>query len=76
MSKRIAYLITDNGIDGMAPTSIMQAFWEEHDRDLVYGESKNKAYYSTIEQIVDVEPAKKQARCKLNGLDRLLLGIE
>ena len=76
MSKRIAYLITDSGIDGMDKMSIMQAFWEEHDRDLALKEDKNKAWRSVSEVIVNVEPDKKQARAKLNGLERLLLGIK
>lgn len=77
MSKRIAYLITSNDVDGRGPTVIEQAFWDEQDRDTAFnGKPENvRCYLGKREQIVDEEPTKKAALAKLNGLDRLLLGL-
>jgi hypothetical protein len=74
--KKIAYTINDNGVDGRCRTRIVDAFWDEEERDEAFESNKNKDYLSKGEQIVDVEDAKKEALCKLNGLDRLLLGLE
>lgn len=73
MSKRIAYTITDNGIDGREKTDIRHAFWDEAQRDAAYDADKNKAYYSKGEMIVDEAKQRAATLAKLDGLDRLLL---
>jgi hypothetical protein len=73
MAKHIAYLIVDNGIDGREPDRIVEAHWDEGERDRAFAQNKNKAYYHKSESIVDVDKATSAAIAKLNGLDRLLL---
>jgi hypothetical protein len=73
MTKRIAYTITDNGIDGREKTNIVAAFWDEAQRDAAFDGNKNKAYYSKGEMIVDEAKQRALTVAKLDGLDRLLL---
>lgn len=75
MTKRIAYLATDNGIDGREPTKVMYASFDEKERDALLNADKSKAWRSKAEQIVDVEAARKKALAKLDGIDRLVLGL-
>jgi very-short-patch-repair endonuclease len=74
--KRIAFLITSSGVDGREKTHIERAFWDEKARDESLEKDKNKNYYCKDEKIVDFEVAKKELLADLNGLDKLLLGIE
>lgn len=74
--KKIAYLIINNGIDGMGDTSVDEAYWEENQRDASFDKNPNKNYFSKTEVIVNVEVDTKQALNKLNGLERLLLGLK
>lgn len=74
--KQIAYLVIDNGIDGREKDTVVEAFWNEGERNAFINQSPNKGYYSTGEKIVDVEVDTKAAMAKLNGLDRLLLGVK
>lgn len=74
--KKIAYLITDEGIDGREPKSICSATWDETARDQLLSIDKSKAYRSVSEVIVDEDKARAQALAKLNGIDRLVLGLE
>ena len=73
--KRIAFTITDSGMDGMSKTHVMQAFWNEKERDVVLSKDKNKAWRSTGEMIVEPDQARRQALAKLNGIDKLALGL-
>ena len=73
--KRIAYVFTDNGVDGREPTQIVYASWSETERDAAFEKDKNKNWYTKSEVIVDVVEARKQALNKLNGVDNLVLGI-
>ena len=74
--KRIAYLITSNGEDGLAPTSIDEAFWIETERDKAFhAKGQYKHYFSTSEKIVDDDKDKRTVFMKLNALELLLLGI-
>lgn len=75
MAKKIAYLITSNDVDGRGPTHIEYAFWDETDRDNFFEQDKNKNYYSKTEQIVAVDKETLATLAKLNGLERLLLGL-
>lgn len=74
--KKIVYLIVDNGIEGRDPDNIVRAFWDEQQRDSSFDGDKNKNWYRKTEIIVDEERSKKEALTKLNGLDKLVLGLE
>ena len=73
--KRIAYTITDSGMDGMSKTHVTEAFWHEMERDEFLSKDKNKAWRSTGEMIVEPDQARRQALAKLDGLDKLALGL-
>ena len=73
--KRIAYLLTESGIDGRAPTTIVSAFWSEAERDAAFAADPNRNWLGKSERIVNLSVARKEALAKLNGLDRLLLGL-
>lgn len=72
--KKIAYLITNNDVDGKGPTQIVSAFWDEAERDRVFENDKNKCYNSKAEMIVNPDEHRKQVISKLNGLDLLVIG--
>lgn len=73
--KRIAYVITSSGEDGRAPKEIEKAFWHEHERDKAFDKDRNKAYLSKEDIIVDADKAKAEAMTKLDGLEKLVLGL-
>lgn len=75
MAKQIAYMAVDNGIDGTSKDSILYASFDEDELKRLHQKDKSKNYRTLKEQIVDVEVAKKQALAKLNGIDRLVLGL-
>lgn len=75
MSKKIVYVATDSGVDGCAPTKVMYAAFDEAERDTMLEADKSKAWRGTSEVIVDVEAARKKALTKLDGIDRLVLGL-
>lgn len=50
--KRIAFLITDNGIDGRDIETINEAFWSEEQRDAAWeAKGDNKNYHSKVDRI-------------------------
>lgn len=73
--KRIVYLIADNGVDGMAPTEIISAFYSEEERDKALEADKAKNWRTKLERIVDVEHAQAEALANLDGIERLVLGL-
>lgn len=75
MGKFIAYCIADNGVDGMEKTNIIYASKSEEDRDKAFEGNKNKAFLRKTEEIVDELKAKTEAESKLNGIDKLVLGL-
>ena len=75
MTKQIVYTVTDSGVDGMSKTSILYATFDEAERDKMLSVDKSKAWRSTSETIVDVETARARALRKLDGIDRLVLGL-
>ena len=75
MSKRIAFVATDNGIDGREKTSKLYASWDEEELKKMHNRDKSKAWRRLTEEIVDEEKARKVALAKLNGIDRLVLGL-
>jgi len=76
MTDKIVYLITDHGIDGREPESILFATYDSQECEDVFNGSKNKAYYSKTKRIVEVEKATSQAMAKLDGIQRLMLDID
>ncbi len=75
MTKKIAYLVNDNGVDGREPTETLYATWEEADRENLLNSDKAKNWRSKAETIVDIEHARAKALAKLDGLDKLVLGL-
>ena len=75
MGKQIIYIAVDNGIDGMAKDSILYASFDESELIKLMNKDKSKPWRTKKEVIVDVDSAKKQALRKLNGIDRLVLGL-
>lgn len=74
--KQIAYLAIDNGVDGRAPPSVMYASFDEAELDAMIAADKSKAWRTKTEAIVDHAVARQQALGKLNGIDRLVLGLK
>lgn len=75
MAKIIAYTVIDNGIEGKEKNRIVYADGDETLRDKWFSNAKNKAWYRKSEQIVNIEEVKKAALAKLDGIDKMLLGI-
>lgn len=75
MAKQIVYLITDNGIDGLARTSLVAAFWSEADRDEAFAADQNRAYYGKDERIIDPAVRRDKALDKLDSIDKLVLEL-
>lgn len=74
--KRIAYILVDNGIDGMGPDSITEAFWSEDQRDTFFNKDPNKSWRTKKEIVVDIKEIRNNAFAKLNGLDMLALNMD
>lgn len=75
MNKQIVYFATDNGVDGRAPTSVMYASFSEKERDAMIDADASKAWRGKGEKIIDEKTAQAQALAKLDGIDRLVLGL-
>lgn len=73
--KKAAFLIVSEGEDGRGPESIRHAFWEEGEREAAWDKMKPevRGYYRKVDRVVEVNPEK--CLRKLDGLDRLILGI-
>jgi len=72
---KIVYLIVDHGVEGREKESINVASFSEKYINHTLGNLKFPNYYSKTKRIVEVDSATKQALSRINGLDRLLLGI-
>lgn len=73
--KKIVFGVTDSGVDGREVTKVLYASFDEKERDAMLAKDKSKAYRGVNEAIVDVESRRKQALAKLDGIDRLVLGL-
>jgi len=73
--KRIAYVITDNGVDGREPTSIVFASFSEAERDMAFENDKAKSWHSKAERIVESDAVASQALARLDGIERLALNL-
>lgn len=74
--KQIVYVATDSGIDGRAPEKVLYAAFDEQTRDNLVAADKSRNWRGKKEVIVDVSLARKQALAKLDGIDRLVLGLK
>jgi len=75
MSKRIVYTIIDSGVDGREKSRTVYASFLELERDERFDKDPSKAWKMKGESIVDVGTARAQALAKLDGLDKLVLGL-
>lgn len=73
--KKIVFTSVDNGIDGRMKDNILYASFDEDEIKSLYNKDKSKSWRTLKEQIVDVDEARKSALRKLNGIDRLVLGL-
>ena len=71
MSKKIVYVATDNGVDGREQTTVMYASFGEDERNSMLAADKSKAWRGKSERMI----ARKNALAKLDGIDRLVLGL-
>jgi hypothetical protein len=74
--KTIVYTIDDSGVDGRERSRPIAAFFEEDDRNKAYKDmGANACYYQISERIIDTDKQSKEALGKLNGIDKLVLGV-
>lgn len=73
--KQIAYIITDSGVDGREPTRIVTATYTEAERAALLANDTARNWRSVAEVIIDPVSARAQALAKLDGVDRLALGL-
>lgn len=74
--KRIVYTAIDSGVDGRGQTTTLYASFNEQERDSMINADAGKARRSKHECIIDPGVAYQQALAKLNGIDRLVLGLK
>lgn len=73
--KKIIYSVTSSGIDGRDKQNILYSSYDEDELKATLKEDPNKCYYGITEQIIDIDARRRQALAKLDGVDRLLLGL-
>lgn len=73
--KTIIYSAVDNGIDGMEKESVLYSSFDEAELKSQIQKDPSRAWRRVKEQIIDTDSAKQQAFSKLNGIDRLVLGL-
>ena len=73
--KRIIFYAVTNGIDGLQKEEIKFASFDEEELKFMNSTDVNKNWNTLKEKIVDVEVGKVTALNKLNGIDKLLLGL-
>lgn len=76
MTKQIVYLATDSGVDGRSPEKVLYAAFTESARDAMIAADPSRAWRNKGERIVDIEAALASALAKLDGVDRLVLGLK
>ena len=75
MAKQIVYVVTDSGVDGREPQKTLYASFSEEERDAMLTTDASKAWRGKAEFIIDPEVMAVQALSKLDGVDRLVLGL-
>lgn len=73
--KKIVYSSVDYGIDGMGKRRVLYSSFDESEIDSLIKKDKAGAWRTKEETIVDVELQRKKALSKLDGIDRLVLGL-
>lgn len=73
--KRIVYCVTGSGMDGMGETKVLYASFSEFERDKMLAADKSKAHRSVSEFIINTNAIHRTALSKLDGVDRLVLGL-
>ena len=73
---KIVYLVTDHGVDGRAPETIVYASFDKEERDQYFESLKFGYYYNKAKRIIDIEHEYKQALAKLNGVHKLVLDLD
>ena len=74
--KRIVFTVVTYGSDGRGKQSEVFATLSELEQIEWYNNNLNKNYYSLSEKIIDTDTAVKEAKGKLNAIDKLMLGVE
>lgn len=75
MGKKIVYSAVDNGIDGMSKDSILYSSFDEKELKSLLSKDPSRTFRTVKESIVEEESAIRKALSKLNGIDRLVLGL-
>ena len=73
--KKIVYTAIDNGVDGLGKSNVRFANFDEDALKKFHNDHPNKNWLRLSEEIVDTEERKKKALAKLDGIDKLVLGI-
>jgi hypothetical protein len=73
--KKIVYSAVDRGIDGMGKPHILYSSFDEMELNSLIESDPSKPWRTKDERIVDTEIIKRTALSKLNGIERLVLGL-
>ena len=73
--KSIAFLIVSNGVDGRDKTHIWGAWLHESERDKAFDALRDKNFHSKEDRIIDADLLKVEVLKKLDGLEKLVLGL-
>jgi len=73
---KIIYTIESNGIDGRGKLEIINASFEKEIINNIFNNLKWRGYYSMNKRIIDPSAEAKKGISKLNGVERLILGLE
>ena len=72
----IVYCGMDHGIDGRDQGRVMYAYLDEWQLQRRIDRDKNKAWRTVEKRIVNLVEVKAQALKKLDGIEKLALGVE
>ena len=74
--KQAIFAAVDNGIDGRDKDRIVFASTSEKERDEFIKKHPSGAWYRPVDEVKDLEQVKKATLHKLNGLEKLALGLD
>lgn len=74
--KKAYFLVIDDGVEGQGPSKIVFASSQEKTRDNWLEMHPLKNYYRAEDKVLDLDQVRKNALSKLDGIERLALGIE
>ncbi len=72
---KIVYIAIDNGIDGKEKDNILYASFDEIQFNELLNRDKSRNFRTPHKIIINVAVARREALAKLNGIDRLVLGL-